>query len=378
MHGRLARLPLGRPITLGAAQPFSRPGRSVITLLAVLLGVASLTFVLGLQQSLSMVASAIVRSEQVQVDVQRQASSDQAISQLIQAQPQTQRFVAERETDVAMTGLGQPVALFTYRGDSSWLGYALIRGRWFHGGGEAVAPTALMTAAHLNLGDEITINLPDRQVSLRLVGEILDQTNDNMLVRADASNLGLNVEANQYEVQLKPGTDAAAYARQLMQAASSNAIYAQPIDASGAQSAFLLIDSVLAVLAIVLVAIAAAGVFNTVLLNTREKARDIAILKAIGMTPRQTVVSVLSSVLLLGALGAAAGIPAGIVLHHQILRNMAQIASRTELPTSFYSVFSLAVLGLMLIAGVALALLGGLLPARWAARSRVAPVLHAE
>src|SRR5437868_2688567 len=253
----LARLPLGRPLTLGAAQSFSRPWRSMITVIAVLIGVASVTFVLGLQQSLNRVAAALTRTSQVQVLVQRQGSSDQAISQLIRSQSGTARFVAERENDVAMSGLGQPVALYTYRGDSSWLGYALIHGRWFRGPGEAVAPTALMTAAHLQVGQRTTIALPDRTVTIRIVGVILDQTNDNMLLRADSSNLGPTAEANQYEVQLKPGIDADTYARALTHAGGPDAIYAESPNKSGADSAFILIDSVLATLAIVLLAIAA-------------------------------------------------------------------------------------------------------------------------
>jgi putative ABC transport system permease protein len=297
---------------------------------------------------------------------------------LIQRQPGTARLVAEREDDVTIEGVGQPIAFFTYRGDSSWLGYAMIHGRWFQGAGEAVAPTALMTAAHLHLGQVINLTTNGRVVPLRIVGVILDQTNDNLLLRADMSNLDQTVEANEYEVQLKSGVDAHSYARQLMNAASANAIYAQTNDRSGADSAFFLIDAVLAGLALVLVAIAASGVFNTVVLNTREKARDIAILKAIGMTPRQTITMVVASVVLLGASGGLVAIPAGITLHHQILMTMAQIASRTELPASFYAVFPPVLLATMVLAGVGLAIIGAFIPAQWAARSRVTSVLQAE
>src|SRR5437660_8114838 len=65
----LALVPVSRPLTLGAAQSFSRPWRSMITVIAVLLGVTSVTFVLGLQQSLNKVAAALTRTGQVQVVV---------------------------------------------------------------------------------------------------------------------------------------------------------------------------------------------------------------------------------------------------------------------------------------------------------------------
>ena len=47
-------------------------------------------------------------------------------------------------------------------------------------------------------------------------------------------------------------------------------------------------------------------------------------------------------------------------------------------PESVFTVFSAPGLLLLALAGVAVALLGSLLPARWAARTRVAEVLHSE
>ena len=124
--------------------------------------------------------------------------------------------------------------------------------------------------------------------------------------------------------------------------------------------------------------IAAAGVFNTVVLNTREKARDFAIFKAVGMTPRQVVTMVLASMAVLGVLGALVGIPSGIVLHRNIVILMGQIASSTGIPDLFFRVFGLSVLGLTAAAGIAIAMLGAMLPAQWAARSRVTEVLQTE
>jgi putative ABC transport system permease protein len=113
-------------------------------------------------------------------------------------------------------------------------------------------------------------------------------------------------------------------------------------------------------------------------LTTHEQAREMAILKAVGMSPRQTLTVVLSSVVLVGAAGGGLGIPAGMALHREILSTMGQIASRTELPTSFYRVFSPTLLAALLLAGVGLALAGAFLPGQWAARSRVTDILHAE
>jgi putative ABC transport system permease protein len=128
----------------------------------------------------------------------------------------------------------------------------------------------------------------------------------------------------------------------------------------------------------VLTAIAVAGVFNTVVLTTREKVRDVAILKAVGMAPGQIVAMVVASVALLGLVAGGLGIPVGLVLHREILQSMGQIATGTAIPPSFFDLISHAVLPLLALAGVAIAAVGAWVPAQWAASSGVAEVLQAE
>ncbi|HEX3312442.1 MAG TPA: FtsX-like permease family protein, partial [Streptosporangiaceae bacterium] len=67
LHGRARRLP--RPLTLGLAAPFARPARTLVTLVAVLLGGTAVTFAAGLATSLNRVATDLshARAEPVQV-----------------------------------------------------------------------------------------------------------------------------------------------------------------------------------------------------------------------------------------------------------------------------------------------------------------------
>lgn len=147
---------------------------------------------------------------------------------------------------------------------------------------------------------------------------------------------------------------------------------------SGDNADFILLNGVIAGLALVLTAIAVAGVFNTVILSTREKVRDVAILKAVGMAPAQVVSMVVVSIALLGLVAGFIGIPVGLALHRQVLDFMAQAASATRVPPSFYDLIDHAALPLFALAGVAIAAIGAWFPAQWAASSRVAEVLQAE
>jgi putative ABC transport system permease protein len=46
-----------------------------------------------------------------------------------------------------------------------------------------------------------------------------------------------------------------------------------------------------------MIVIAVAGIFNTLLLNSRERVRDTAMLKAIGMSPRQVMLMVAAALI---------------------------------------------------------------------------------
>jgi len=96
------------------------------------------------------------------------------------------------------------------------------------------------------------------------------------------------------------------------------------------------------------------------------------------MTPGQVTAMVLASVVLLGLVGAGVGIPTGIVLHRNILVLMGQIASGTEVPSSYFNVFDPSLLVLLAAAALSMAMIGALLPAQWATRSRVTDVLQTE
>ncbi|MEU0387313.1 ABC transporter permease [Streptomyces chartreusis] len=123
-----------------------------------------------------------------------------------------------------------------------------------------------------------------------------------------------------------------------------------------------------------LTVVAALGVFNTVLLNTRERRRDLGMLKSIGMTPRQVVAMTVTSVAGLGLVAGVVGIPLGMVGHRLIVDHVGIVA----FPESMKDVWHAPQLAGLALAGVTIAVLGALLPARSAARMTIAKVLHNE
>jgi putative ABC transport system permease protein len=118
-------------------------------------------------------------------------------------------------------------------------------------------------------------------------------------------------------------------------------------------------------------------VLNTVVLMTRERAHDIGVFKAVGMTPRQTITMVVTTVAATGLVAGLIAVPAGIALHHAIVPIMAS-GAQTALPAAAYNVYNPAELVLLALAGLVIAVAGALAPAGWAARSSTALALRAE
>jgi putative ABC transport system permease protein len=130
-------------------------------------------------------------------------------------------------------------------------------------------------------------------------------------------------------------------------------------------------------LTLLLGVVAGLGVLNAVLLDTRERVRDLGICKAVGMSPGQTLVRVVTSVVGIGLVAGVIGVPIGYLLHHAVLPIVLHAAGSNTPPQvrDVYQVLELLLLGL---AGLAMAVLGAVFPAGWAARARTAVALRAE
>ncbi|MFD4235262.1 FtsX-like permease family protein [Streptomyces sp. NPDC058542] len=132
-----------------------------------------------------------------------------------------------------------------------------------------------------------------------------------------------------------------------------------------------------AILTSMLVAVAALGVLNGLPLDTRTRVRDIGVHKALGMTPRQTIAMVLTPVVLTGPVAGVLGVPLGVGLHGWVLPAMGDSVG-PRLPGSVVAVYRAAELLPLARGGLLIGVLGALLPAGRAARTRTATALRTE
>ena len=377
---RLAtRVRLPRPVVLGIGEAAARPLRAILTLLAIFLGVATVVVALGVPRSFAAINNSETFAGNVDVIVTKSpALADADAMQLINSQPETARVVVESGANVTIPGIAEPVNSRVFRGDASRLGYLLISGRWFSGPGEILAPRALLRNAHLKVGDTVTGTIRGASLKLRLVGEVYDVSNLGQMLFMDWSTLiaavpGLTPYA--YLVTLKSGANVDSYVKRLAAAQpdlldvhASNTDTIAPVK---------IIDGVLLVIAAVIALIAVGGIFNTLLLNTRERVRDFATLKAIGMSPRQAIVMVAASAGVLALVGGLIAVPVGVALD-RVLLDLISNSVGNDTPPATYAVFAAWELAAIPLVGVVVAVAAALVPGRWAARTNVVEVLHAE
>jgi putative ABC transport system permease protein len=376
---RLQHLRLPRPLSLGVGDAFARPLRGGLTVLAVLVGVSTIVFAFGLRETLA--ASLPIASGQLNGDVsvsRERTVSDSRVLAILNGQPQTRQVVAVGHGSVVVPGVAHPVDSGAFRDDPRGLGWSamLVRGRWLGASpGEVLLTRAVLDQAHLDVGSAFDGVIAGHPLRLHVVGEITSTDYGAWLNWSTLTAAEPDAQPDRYFVQLRPDSNADDYAAAIQ--VQEPDFLTLTINRVASDADIDAMNAIMRVLALVLGLIAAAGVFSIMLLHVRERSRDIAIMKAVGMTPGQLLVMVMTSGAILGVIGGLLGMPAGVRIHHWLVTQVGQSIGNTPPPLAFDVLHPMTLYPLGLT-GLAIALAGAFLPARRAARSRVAEILRSE
>ncbi|MFD4742359.1 FtsX-like permease family protein [Streptomyces virginiae] len=372
------RLP--RSVSLGLGRPFARPARTLLTMAAIVLGVTTVTLATGLTSTMLAFAEAGRGGAGARVHVgaggplnDRPAPllGDGPTEERLRSLPGATAVRARGLAQVSLVGQVRPVFANFYRGDDPAAAGRIARGREARAAGEITAGPAFLTQRGLKVGDRVTLALNGRQVAATVVGELVE--GDAAALDATwqtFAQLSPEAGAAEYEVRLAVGADVRAY----VEAAEAIDPGLRVAVLDGRNAGTVTVVAFSSVFTVLLGIVAALGVFNTVLLSVRERRRELGMLKSIGMTPRQVVVMTVTSVAGVGAVGGLLGVPLGLIAHRLVVDNVGVVT----FPESMKSVWDAPLLAGLLLAGVAIAVLGALVPARSAARMTIASALHTE
>ncbi|TVT31539.1 FtsX-like permease family protein [Amycolatopsis rhizosphaerae] len=387
-----SRLP--RPVSLGVGLLFARPGRTALTLAAVVLGVTTTTLAIGLASSITTYQSAArpdtgdrlfvaaaglapvpVDGKGFQPEQVEAALTDSGDEAMLRGLPGTRRLAAVLHLPVSVPGVSQDLQISFYRGDSADLSPSLLAGHWPDGPGQVAASGRFLAEHGLSVGDPLTVVTTAHRAEFRIAGEVIAGNDDQLLADwTSAALLAPGERADIFVVQLARGTAPRAFVAAVR--AGDPGLRLLPTLSGDHNTEFLVIGSV-TLLTLILGAVTALGVFNTVVLNTRERRRDLAMLKSIGMTPRQVTLMMVCSMAALGVAAGVLGLPLGVGAHRLMVLEMLHAIQR-DVPDLFLDVYSAPTLVLLGLAGIVIAVLGAFFPARAASAAPVAEALHDE
>ena len=122
---------------------------------------------------------------------------------------------------ISVSGLTQPVPAEAFDGSSRWTGYDTISGHWFRRDGEVDVNTAFLNQTGLSVGDLVHLTVGGQAVTARIAGQVFDPYGrDQPTLLASWQTLGgaaAGLAVTQYDIGLKPGVSAMAYASALGQ-----------------------------------------------------------------------------------------------------------------------------------------------------------------
>jgi putative ABC transport system permease protein len=384
------RLGLPRPVTLGLAHPFARPLRSAGTVAAIAFGAAAVTFAVGLGVSLHRVQEAedIADVRVVAVPGPRTPgkaggppafTDPTAVAQAITAHARTAGYMGMAHADVTVAGITGTLNAVAVTGPDSAHYYRMVSGRWLTGPGEIVVSTPFLTAAGKEVGDDVVLTHDGTEVTARIVGEAFNTQDKGMEILTDLGTLRPaepDLAPETFFVTVRSGTDVESYAAVLKTAIEPLGATTDTVD-GGPDELLLIVDTLTALLSLMLVVVAGLGVLNSVVLETRERVHDLGVHKALGMTPRQTTTMIIASVVVTGLVGGFLGAAVGVLLQRTVIGAMAS-STGFRLPASVVDVYPPAGLLLFALGGLVIAVLGALLPAGWAAGTRTVTALRTE
>ena len=393
-------------MTAGLAAPFTRPARSAVTLAAITFGLTAVVLATGIDASLAKISQG---SDQWMHAVPVAAGGpgsqhaftpgqQRAVAAALATQPGTLSYAAEATTPTlpsgqatlhswaaSVPGTGQHVPISAFQGNAAGLGWDITSGHWYTSPGQVVVNTAYPVTAGLTDGQIIHITIGGMTATTKITGMVYAPGLGTLLTSWQTLHGAAGLTVSQYIVALRPGITPPTYAAALGKKLGHGYFVTNIAPGqSGSVGLYGDVDTSLIRLLTILVAVLAGlGVLNAVLMATRERVHDLAIYKAVGMTPWQTIAMV-TCWAVAPAIGAAIiALPAGIALQNTVMHALA--ADQAVLPqtlgtppASLVHVYTPGGLTLLALAGLAIAIVGALGPATWAAVTRTTTALHAE
>ncbi|MDF5752520.1 FtsX-like permease family protein [Spongiactinospora sp. TRM90649] len=369
---RLARLALlvrlPPALVLGARDAFTRRLPALLTTFGVAIPMAMITIGLGCWASLD---NFLRHPEQVgqaaALVVKPGRLPASSAEQLIKADPAVSRIYPGTDVDALEPEQTRTVLARAVGTSAEPYPFEVAEGRIYADSGEAVAGQGLLDMMDAKIGDRVRVTVSGSVLILRIVGRVVEPEQDGKVLSFGIDSLAPKdaVPPEFYSVVLKPGSDATQVADRL-QAASRLELEVRRVVNPAERLAVIRV--VIVALTAVLALLGLANLLTASAVGLRDHALDLAVLKAMGLTPRQVTATLVTGTGLLVLLGVLAGTAAGA----SVVAWLVDLQGHTSgVGAGIGRTPSMLTLTLAVLVAVGAALLVTLIPARRAARALI-------
>ncbi|GAA0430459.1 hypothetical protein Acor_46140 [Acrocarpospora corrugata] len=369
-HGRLSRLArlallvrLPPALVLGTRDAFTRRVPAILTSAGLALPMMMITIGLGCWATLDdftknpakvgQAAALSVRPGNLTADETRlRALADPAVTA---AYPgvDLDALVPWQTRTVRTRALGTSTAPYPFH---------VAEGRMFRERGEAVAGQGLLDLLSVRVGDRVRLTIGGTPLIVHIVGRVIEPEQDGEVLSFGIDTLAAKdaVPPHYFALVLTDGADPQEVRARLQGLEVTQAV--NPADR------LAVIRVIIVALVVVLALIGLTNLLTAGALGRRDHLRDLAVLQAMGLTPRQVMATLVTGTGILATLGVLAGTAAGTLLSSTLIdwegHGSGVGAGIGRAPTP-------AALAAAVLLAVGAALLVALIPARRAARARV-------
>lgn len=393
---------LGALAQLAGEQLARAPGRNAVTISAMMVGIAIMvgvgTMIGSFRQTVQVWIDQTVMADLIVASTAWLEGNESGLlakriplswGDLVASIPGVAAVDTYRELTIELDG--QPVALV-----SRDLRLHAERSRYLFVSGDSaetlkrtvasegvVVSEVLARTHHLSAGGWLRLPTPSGEQAFRIHGVFYDYATDGGKIVMDRRlyrGLWQDETTTVLPVYVEEDADLEAVRRRIDEVIRGVASASHPAIISNRelkQEILSIFDRTFAVtyaLQFIAVAIAALGIVNTLVTSVLERQRELATLRSIGASAAQIRGLVLCESMYLGIFGGLLGVAAGLLLSVLLI----EVINKQSFGWTIRMTVSFGILAKAVLLASVAALVGGYLPARWAARQRIADGLRYE
>ncbi len=321
--GLLVHLPA--PLVLGARDSLTRRLPAVLTVVGLAIPMVMITIALTCWSTVDSFTSDPGRiGLAAAVTVSQGGMDEKQTLALISRDDQVLASYPSAEFDTLLPGVN---GTFIARAMGySWRPYPfeVVQGHMFHAANEAVAGQGFLDLMHIGVGAWISPTIDGVPVILHIVGRTIEPANNG-----DVLDFGLDALTDAgsappqlaYSLILKPGV-APATARANLLKASDDRLDVRVV--ANPASELRVVQVVVVVAVVLLAVIGLASLLTATAVGLRDHLHEVGVLKAMGLTPRQVMATLVVNTTILTAIGVASGTIAGLVIAPRLINMQGQ------------------------------------------------------